>query len=114
MKTGMTIPPLHDPLTYWTVAIDHDDGFNGWPVKSWPSEVFVTIKGRPAVRHWVQFRSQAEAESFLDINRVLLEHRCANKVGFHGFRVQSGTSYWPVDYHEVIELKRPRSLRSAP
>ena len=107
----MTIPPLRDPLTYWTIAIVHDDNFNGWPVKGEPSEVFVSIKGRPSVRQWAQFKCRDDAERFLEINREVLDHRCAGKFGFRAFRVGSGTSLWPITYDEPVELRRPRGLR---
>jgi|GEM_PF-6383443 len=106
----MTIPPLGKPLTYWTIAIVHDDNFNGWPVKS-PSEVFVSIKGRPVVRQWAEFKCEDEAQKFLELNREVLDHRCAGKFGFRAFRISSGTSFWPITYDEPVELKRPRCLR---
>jgi len=49
---------------------------------------------------------------FLEINREVLDHRCAGKVGFRGFRIRSGDSPWPTEYDEPLELERPRSLRS--
>lgn len=106
----MTIPPLRAPLTYWTIAIVHDDNFNGWPVKSWPSEVFVSIKGRPVVRQRAEFRCEDDAQKFLDFNREVLDHRCAGKFGFRTFRISSGTSLWPITYDEPVQLKRPGCL----
>jgi hypothetical protein len=109
----MTLPPLRDPVTYWSIAIDHEDMFNGWPVKSWPGEVYVSAKGFPTVRSQARFETESDAKLFLETNRTVVERRCANKFGFHGFVVCSGGSLWPVEYDQPVLLGRGRESRGS-
>lgn len=107
----MTLPPLSQPMTYWTIAIDHEDGYNGWPVKASPPEVFVSAKGYPTVKSWAQFRSKADAELFLERNREAILRRCGSKRGFHGLAVTSGSSLWPVVFDRPGRIARRRKSR---
>jgi hypothetical protein len=101
----MTIPPLREPETSWIIAIHHDDFYNNWSVKDGDG-VFVSAKGYPTTRSPADFRSLADAESFLAQNLVVLERRCANRPGFRGFAIHESRSLWPISYDEPVRLGR--------
>lgn len=100
---GMTIPPLRDAISYWTIRIEHLDWFYGWPVSS-GDDVFVSPTGYPATKARLALRTRQEAETFLKSNRATIDRRCASKPGFVSYRVSECRTYWPVDYHELVDL----------
>lgn len=93
-------------MTYWSVMICHDDFYNGWPVKSWPPEVAVSAKGHPTTKSGAMFKTEAEARQFLEMNKEVIERRCANKVGFRGFDVVAGGSLSPIVYDKPTKLQK--------
>ena len=106
----MTKPPLTGPVTFWTIAIHHEDFFNDWSIKE-KDEVCVSIRGYPTVRDPAVFRSEVEARRFLETNRKVLDRRCAVRIGFLAFNIREIRQYWPVEYDEVPQL---RTVREAP
>lgn len=103
MMVDMTIPPLRNSISYWTINIQHQDGFNGWAVKD-SDEVFVSPTGYPAIKARATFRTRVEAETFLAQNRETIDRRCASKLGFVSYQISEFRSYWPVEYDELIDL----------
>ena len=101
----MTLPPLRNAISFWTIAIDHYEWFNHWCVSAM-DDVFVSPNGYPATKALVALPSREMAKAFLSANREIIDRRCASKPGFIAYSIIERKSYWPIKYHELVDLAK--------
>lgn len=87
---------MFDHMKQGVIEIHCNDYYKGWLVRGSigrPSEVFISTDGYPTedMSDMAVFASAEEATAYLELNRDVLERRCADDA-FIGFRVTVTTA----------------------
>lgn len=90
----------------WTIQVEHNGCYNGWELESDRDEVFVSAKGYPCRRTPAQFRTKAQAEKFLQLNREIIERRCGSKREFIGFQIRSDSDWGSITFDKPVSIAR--------